>query len=518
MRILFPVVLLGCLVRKSSECNRATTSDTGSRDSLDTVTLLNSNCGQTIETYGFVMSSHSTQGRYDYFNQTTDCSYTVTAMGDFTKVMVDFRWFDIGERYGDNTNCSHASLRLYDGSSSTSAVLLQNPCGTVRPSVVESTGTSMTIRVTSNGDWSVIDFRAVFTAFNSESDCQSSDFQCSTTKRCISSEVVCDRQNISNCGAEDYSDQSDGSPSFCPINEPADLMPLWISLAVIGVLSPFVLYWCCWRPGYFAWICGCCRRRRFSKKPCSCCTKHSKYFCKFICSGALCAGCDCSDDPKQENREDSQTRQSQNTVRTTEREATALRNVFIVVRSENNSPRDRPNKPNGSTKGVFLDDTGSPIVFSNINEARSENDSLSIEKEPDSGNKRDNSAQTKGQNNNEPNGRREPRPGLGRRGKVLYEPESGTNSPRSHRRPPYRISPMPPPPDEYSDTNSPDGSFPSSQSLPSALMLTSTDSTPVTARRNLPPPRKGVFLSSEPYLGADDDIDNGAGAHVREGR
>ncbi|XP_033117557.1 uncharacterized protein LOC117117388 [Anneissia japonica] len=490
------------------------------------------------------MSSHSTQGQFDYFNRSVDCSYRVTAMADFTKVMIDFRWFDISERYGDNTNCSHASLWLYDGTSSGSPVLLENHCGTVRPSVIESTGTSMTIRVVSDGDWSVIDFRAVFTVISTmvvpnnnyteclkffllkvervpnlfrhiftATDCMSSDFMCSTTARCISKEVTCDRQNISNCGGEDYSDQSDNSPSFCPVNEPANLVPLWISLAVLGALSPFILYWCFWRPGYLTWICGCCRRRRCSNNRCSCCTKHSKFFCQFVFSGAFCVGCDCSDDSHQNERKDSAKRHDSKTPKST-REATTLSNVFIVVDSDNESLRKI--KPNGSTKGVFLDDTGSLIVLSNIEKTPLQNESASTTNEPEI--KTDNSKPRDNHKLSNPKNGLD-RPGLGRRGRVMYEPESASasNSPQFHRRPPYRISPMPPQtPDRHSETNSPDGSFPSSQSLPSTLAFSSSNSTPTTGKRIMPP-KRGVFLAQAPLL-LDDELENGAGGHVREGR
>lgn len=80
------------------------------------------------------------------------------------------------------------------------------------------------------------------------------------------------------------------------VNYPGpDLLPLWIVLGILAALT--ILYWCCWRPGWFPWRvcrlrnvrCGknnvlCCRTCR--RKCCACCLKLA------CCHGNGCCGPD----------------------------------------------------------------------------------------------------------------------------------------------------------------------------------------------------------------------------------
>ncbi|XP_071476460.1 low-density lipoprotein receptor class A domain-containing protein 2-like [Diadema antillarum] len=230
--------------------------------------------------YSKILESHSDQLALDLYNVTIDCTYLMQAVDPYTRVMVDFRWFDVSRRYSmDNTACTHASVTFFDGDSTSSSQLGSTLCGTDRPALILSSGSSLTMQTKASGSQSVVDFQAVFTAFSDDTACSS--FTCTTTRRCIDSAVTCDNQGISNCGNEDYSDQTDVD---CPvIYTTPDLRPLVYVAAVLALPLLFLTYWCCWRPGYLVWLCGCLRHR--SCGDCGwLCPLRSRGLCRRICT------------------------------------------------------------------------------------------------------------------------------------------------------------------------------------------------------------------------------------------
>ncbi|XP_030840473.1 low-density lipoprotein receptor class A domain-containing protein 2-like [Strongylocentrotus purpuratus] len=194
--------------------------------------------------------------------------------------MVDFRWFDVSRRYDSpNDDCDHASVEFFDGHSTSSSQLGNTLCGTDRPSLILSSGSSLTMRLQASGDFSVMDFRAIYTVFSDDTSCSS--FTCTTTSRCIDSTVTCDNQGYGNCGEEDFSDQEDAD---CPVvYTTPDLRPLLYAALVLLLPFLFLLYFCCWRPGYMVWACGCWRRQ--SCRDCGCCCPvQSRGLCRRICT------------------------------------------------------------------------------------------------------------------------------------------------------------------------------------------------------------------------------------------
>ncbi|XP_070574879.1 uncharacterized protein [Ptychodera flava] len=265
----------------------------GEPHSIKSVVFSN-RCGRSNTEYGLVVTSHPQAGSYDFYNRTLFCEYTFNAMSPYGQVMLEFTHFDISVRYADHADCSSAYMRVYDGASTASSQL-EELCGSDRPALIVSTGSSMTLEVLLDGNDTVMDFRAIFTSFREDNAlgvCPDTvtDFHCETTKRCISTEVTCiTPTNISNCGNQDYSDQSKLEPLYCP-EEPTDLLPLWIALGILGAILLYLIYWCCWRPGYAEWACGCWRHKTCCD-PCKWCSQGSRNCCRAFCAGPR--GCHC---------------------------------------------------------------------------------------------------------------------------------------------------------------------------------------------------------------------------------
>ncbi|XP_002742306.1 uncharacterized protein LOC100373498 [Saccoglossus kowalevskii] len=251
-------------------------------------------CGRTKTDYGMLLDSHGKAGEYDFFNRSLICSYTFRASVPYTNVQVEFHWFDVGVRYMDTGSCTTAFMNIYDGMSSSDALLKGPLCGSDRPSLTMTTGDSVTIEVEIDGNSTVLDFRAVLTAYRGETVlgiCPSAtdDFHCETSKLCISTQMTCLSPNISSCGNQDYSDQSKNDPLSCPYDY-VDLIPLWIALAIVAATLPFLMYWCCWRPGYVQWVCCVCRHKSLGG-PCELCTRKSRNCLRGLFAG--CRGCAC---------------------------------------------------------------------------------------------------------------------------------------------------------------------------------------------------------------------------------
>ncbi|XP_077982956.1 uncharacterized protein LOC144437805 [Glandiceps talaboti] len=269
-----------------------TVTETGTTHYITTVNFSN-RCGGSSSEYGILLQSHGQSGSFDFFNTSLNCPFTFNAKSPYDRVMLEFRHFDISVRYADPSVCTMAYMNIHDGSSTSAAFLKEKICGSSRPDLTLSTGSSMTIDVVMDGNNTVMDFQAVLTAFRDETGVGAcpdlvTDFHCETTKRCISTEMTCLSPNISNCGDGDYSDQSKNAPLSC--NESPDYLPLWIVLGILAGLVPFLIYWCCWRPGYVEWLCGCWRHKRCID-PCKWCSRGSRNFCRAVCAGPR--GCSC---------------------------------------------------------------------------------------------------------------------------------------------------------------------------------------------------------------------------------
>nr|XP_054770343.1 uncharacterized protein LOC129278149 [Lytechinus pictus] len=273
-------------IRSVEAClTRQTVRDTANQPDIATDILISDDgsCLATTsdaDSFSKELKSHSNQLTFDLYNVTIDCSYLIQANDPYTRVMVDFRWFDVNRRYGfPNDNCDHASVRIFDGPIASSSQLGDTLCGTDRPTLVLSSGSILTMRFQTSGDFSVMDFRAIYTAFSDNTSCSS--FTCTTTGRCIDSTVTCDSQGYGNCGDEDFSDQEDVN---CPvIYTSPDLRPLLYAALALILPFLFLLYFCFWRPGYMVWACGCWRRR--SLGDCGwCCPVRSQGLCRRICT------------------------------------------------------------------------------------------------------------------------------------------------------------------------------------------------------------------------------------------
>ncbi|XP_038066533.1 uncharacterized protein LOC119736589 [Patiria miniata] len=303
------IVFLVCL-GKTLGCRRVNPkADRSSRTSLEEETVIeptDGSCmtlGSGTDQYGKILSSHDASKSQDIFNVSIMCVYVIEAKQPFQRVMLDFRWFDVSRRYFDDPSCEHASVTFYDGPDMTSPVLRDTTCGSQRLPLLTSSQSALTMQIYASGNLSVVDFKAVYSSFSNDSFCRSTEeseprLLCQLTNRCISKALSCDRQGVSNCGDEDYSDQvNEIAPSSCPVTYDIDWTPLLISLACTAALTiPFLLYWCCWRPGYIPWLCGATRRARCCEMG-RCCTTPSKHLCwraSRPCSCRGCMGCACT--------------------------------------------------------------------------------------------------------------------------------------------------------------------------------------------------------------------------------
>ncbi|XP_071785534.1 uncharacterized protein [Asterias amurensis] len=248
--------------------------------------------------YGKILASHDDSKSRDIFNVTILCVYVISAKPPFQRVMLDFRWFDVSRRYIADPLCEHSHVTFYDGPDPmTSSRLLNATCGSQRPQLFTSSQSSLSMVIYASGNLSVVDFMAVYSSFSDEQFSNSTDeseprLVCLSTNRCIPKALSCDRQGVSNCGDEDYSDQlNELTPSFCPVVYDIDWIPVVVIVACIaGLVVIFLLHWCCWRPGYIPWYLGRFRRTRCCELG-GCCTTPSRHFCSGVCP--CCNGYPC---------------------------------------------------------------------------------------------------------------------------------------------------------------------------------------------------------------------------------
>ncbi|CAN2387960.1 lipoprotein receptor class A [Pristimantis euphronides] len=306
-------------------------------------------CGQTIRGDGMIINSHSDSRKYYFVSMGTDCRLTMQAAAPKDKVQFQFRFFLVysllrmsniqtsvqrvnsSERassskdttrppgtYSDPCNAG-SYVQFYDGKDLYSEPLSFPLCGKTIPRPILSTGNYLTLRLVTRGQQPRVDFVGDFTSFRigfNTSACSSEPYFSCHNGKCIPSSLVCDEQNIDNCG--DGSDQAIGPPANCvsvsmdrrgheqgtqtpaeaispstatvsdlqrmavnltcgnkenwkllfpDIEQPhgsnierrssASLLYLYVILGfVVGVT---LLFWCCWSPGWFIWRVGVCR-------------------------------------------------------------------------------------------------------------------------------------------------------------------------------------------------------------------------------------------------------------------
>ncbi|XP_040271688.1 low-density lipoprotein receptor class A domain-containing protein 2 [Bufo bufo] len=297
-------------------------------------------CGQTIRGDGMIINSHSDSRKYYFVSMDTDCRLTMQAAALKDKVQFQFRFFLVYSLLrmsniqtplpGETTRspgthsdpCNAGSyVQFYDGKDLYSEPLGLPLCGKTIPRPVLSTGNYLTLRLVTRGQQPRVDFVGDFTSFRIGkcSFYQSIPYFSCHNGKCIPSSLVCDEQNIDNCG--DGSDQATGPPANCVsvsmdrrggdqgitgAQSPAedispststvpDLLPPTVNLTcgnegnqkvlvpdivqphgsnterrsyasflylyvILGfVVSVALLFWCCWSPGWFIWRVGACR-------------------------------------------------------------------------------------------------------------------------------------------------------------------------------------------------------------------------------------------------------------------
>ncbi|XP_069803014.1 low-density lipoprotein receptor class A domain-containing protein 2 [Dendropsophus ebraccatus] len=317
---------------------------------LDTVNMVDF-CGQIIRGDGMIINSHSDSRKYYFVSMGTDCRLTMQAAALKDKVQFQFRFFlvysllrmsniqtsgmngsahassiqDTTRSPGTHSDpCNAGSyVQFYDGKDLYSEPLGFPLCGKTIPRPVLSTGNYLTLRLVTRGQQPRVDFVGDFTSFRigfNTSECRLEPYFPCHNGKCIPSSLVCDEQNIDNCG--DGSDQAIGPPANCvsasmdrrggsrgaigtgipaeaispskatvtnlqtaavvnltcgneenrkllvpDIVQPqgsdterrssASFLYLYIILGfVVGVA---LLFWCCWSPGWFIWRVGTCR-------------------------------------------------------------------------------------------------------------------------------------------------------------------------------------------------------------------------------------------------------------------
>ncbi|XP_018430580.1 PREDICTED: low-density lipoprotein receptor class A domain-containing protein 2, partial [Nanorana parkeri] len=199
---------------------------------LETVNMADF-CGQTIKGDGMIVNSHADSRKYYFVSVGTDCRLTMRAAALKDKVQFQFRFFLVysllrmsnmkaqtsgmnGSAHGPPAQetssppgsvtdpCNAGSyVQFYDGRDHHSEPLGTPLCGKTIPRPVLSTGNYLTLRLVTRGQQPRVDFVGDFTSFRI--DCRNG--------KCIPSSLVCDEQNIDNCG--DGSDQSSSPPASC---------------------------------------------------------------------------------------------------------------------------------------------------------------------------------------------------------------------------------------------------------------------------------------------------------------
>ncbi|XP_072011504.1 low-density lipoprotein receptor class A domain-containing protein 2 isoform X2 [Engystomops pustulosus] len=315
--------------------------------SLETVSMVDF-CGQTIRADGMIINSHSDSRKYYFVSVGTDCRLTMQAAALKDKVQFQFRFFLVysllrmsnvqapggavnGSARASSSQeptrppgshsdpCNAGSyVQFYDGKDHYSEPLGYPLCGKTLPRPVLSTGNYLTLRLVTRGQQPRVDFVGDFTSFRigfNTSACKSEPYFPCHNGKCIPSSLVCDEQNIDNCG--DGSDQATGPPANCvsvsmdkkagaraPITSteaPDEAVPpssatvtdpqlsavnltcgsegnqkllvpdiiqpqqrsfasfLYLYIILGFVVGVALLFWCCWSPGWFIWRLSVCR-------------------------------------------------------------------------------------------------------------------------------------------------------------------------------------------------------------------------------------------------------------------
>ncbi|KAG8569576.1 hypothetical protein GDO81_014466 [Engystomops pustulosus] len=315
--------------------------------SLETVSMVDF-CGQTIRADGMIINSHSDSRKYYFVSVGTDCRLTMQAAALKDKVQFQFRFFLVysllrmsnvqapggavnGSARSSSSQeptrppgshsdpCNAGSyVQFYDGKDHYSEPLGYPLCGKTLPRPVLSTGNYLTLRLVTRGQQPRVDFVGDFTSFRigfNTSVCKSEPYFPCHNGKCIPSSLVCDEQNIDNCG--DGSDQATGPPANCvsvsmdkkagaraPITgteAPDEAVPpssatvtdpqlsavnltcgsegnqkllvpdiiqpqqrsfasfLYLYIILGFVVGVALLFWCCWSPGWFIWRLSVCR-------------------------------------------------------------------------------------------------------------------------------------------------------------------------------------------------------------------------------------------------------------------
>lgn len=288
-----------------------------------------------------IVHSHSDSRKYYFVSMGTDCRLTMQAAALKDKVQFQFRFFLVysllrmsntqppvlgmnGSASSQDTTrppgthsdpCNAGSyVQFYDGKDLYSEPLGFPLCGKTIPRPVLSTGNHLTLRLVTRGQQPRVDFVGDFTSFRigfNSSECRSQPYFPCHNGKCIPSSLVCDQQNIDNCG--DGSDQATGPPANCvsvsverrdggqgiieairpsaapvpdlvvaAVNRTCEnkgnqrlLVPdvvqphgsnterrssfLYLYVILGFVLGVALLFWCCWSPGWFIWRVGVCR-------------------------------------------------------------------------------------------------------------------------------------------------------------------------------------------------------------------------------------------------------------------
>ncbi|XP_073513850.1 low-density lipoprotein receptor class A domain-containing protein 2 [Phyllobates terribilis] len=316
---------------------------------LQTVSMVDF-CGQTVGGDGMIVRSHSDSRKYYFVATGTDCHVTMQAAALKDKVQFQFRFFlvysllrmsnvqtsgagvngsaraspsqDAPRPPGAHSDpCNAGSyVQFYDGRDLHAEPLGFPLCGKTLPRPVLSTGAHLTLRLVTRGQQPRVDFVGDFTSFRvgfNTSECRSEPYFSCHNGKCVPSSLVCDPQDIDNCG--DGSDQASGPPANCVSTDrrsggpgtigtrtPAEAItprtatapdlqvpvgnltcgneanqkPLvpdvvrphgsslgrrsYASFLYLYVILGFVvgvalLFWCCWSPGWFIWRVGVCR-------------------------------------------------------------------------------------------------------------------------------------------------------------------------------------------------------------------------------------------------------------------
>ncbi|XP_066290576.1 uncharacterized protein [Branchiostoma lanceolatum] len=204
-------------------------------------------------------------------NVATSTSSTVTSGNLSTSSTVTNPVASVTSGNDITTSCDTDYIAIYDGPD-TSANLIEKLCygnTLLDTGNQDSSGPYVTFRFVRSGKY-LYNFTMWYTSFHTGScEDRSTWLECASG-RCIKFHLICDSAN--NCGRGDDTDQSNNAPASCEEEEPVaispDYTPIWVSLGLLGgLLASFVVYWCCWRPGWGPWRfavlrqLGCCPKK-----------------------------------------------------------------------------------------------------------------------------------------------------------------------------------------------------------------------------------------------------------------